>query len=116
MRQGVGAIEIKSKIWLEKDGRVIFGQGRSELLRAIDECKSLNAAAKKLQMSYRAAWGRLKASEDRMGIKLVEHVQGRNMHLTPQAKELLDRYDKIEREIETVIETARNDFQHITEE
>lgn len=67
-------------------------------------------------MSYRAAWGRLKASEDRMGIKLVEHVQGRNMHLTTQAKELLDRYDKIEREIETVIETARNDFQHITEE
>jgi len=67
-------------------------------------------------MSYRAAWGRLKASEDRMGIKLVEHTQGRNMHLTPRAKDLLDRYDKIEREIESVIETSRNDFQHITEE
>jgi len=38
------------------------------------------------------------------------------MHLTPQAKDLLDRYDKIEREIESVIETARNDFQHMTEE
>ena len=25
-----------------------------------------------LEMSYRAAWGRLKASEERMGIKLVE--------------------------------------------
>jgi len=113
---GVKAIEIKHKIWLEKDGRVIFGQGRRELLQAVDECKSLSAAAKKLQMSYRAAWGRLKASEDRMGIKLVDHSRGKNMNLTPRAKELLDRYDRIEREIESLIETARIDFQHITED
>lgn len=75
-------INIKHKIWLEKDGRVLFGHGRDKLLKAIEECQSLNAAAKKLNMSYRAAWGRLKASEDRMGCKLVEHQQGRRMHLT----------------------------------
>jgi len=65
-------MEIKYKIWLEKDGKVIFGHGREELLQAVAECHSLNAAAKKLNMSYRAAWGRLRASEDRLGIKLIE--------------------------------------------
>lgn len=80
--RGGSKINIKHKIWLEKDGRVLFGHGRDKLLKAIEECQSLNAAAKKLNMSYRAAWGRLKASEDRMGCKLVEHQQGRRMHLT----------------------------------
>jgi molybdate transport system regulatory protein len=41
-------MEIKYKIWLEKDGKVVFGHGREELFQAIDECRSLNAAAKKL--------------------------------------------------------------------
>ncbi len=75
-------MEIKHKLWLEKDGRVIFGPGRFELLEAVEECQSLSAAAKKLKMSYRAAWGRLRASEDRLGIPLVELTDNRQgMHL-----------------------------------
>lgn len=73
----------------------------------------MNAAAKKLQMSYRAAWGRLRASEDRLGMKLVEHSQGKSMNLTPAAKELLDRYDHLEKEVESLIEGADSDFQRI---
>ena len=42
-------MEIRYKIWLEKDGKVIFGQGREKLFEAIEECHSLNAAAKKLK-------------------------------------------------------------------
>ena len=64
-------MEIKYKIWIEKDGKVVFGRGRDDILKAIDEQRSLNAAAKKLEMSYRAAWGRLKASQERMGMRLV---------------------------------------------
>ncbi|MBI4798570.1 MAG: LysR family transcriptional regulator, partial [Desulfarculus sp.] len=60
-------------MWLERDGRVLFGQGRQELLAAIVETGSLAGAAQKLGMSYRAAWGRLKASEERLGLALVEH-------------------------------------------
>lgn len=80
---GVIKIKLKYKIWLEKEGQVLFGHGREALLKAIEECESLNAAAKKLNMSYRAAWGRLKASEERMGCKLVERQRGKRMHLTP---------------------------------
>ncbi len=70
-------MEIKLKIWLEKDGHIVFGKGRDRLLRAIDECKSLSAAVKKIDMTYRGAWGRLKASEERLNIRLVEpHGEG----------------------------------------
>lgn len=100
-------MEIKHKIWLEEEGRVIFGHGREELLHAIDECRSLNAAAKKLNMSYRAAWGRLKASEQRLGIKLAEK-DGRTggMRLTNEARQFLDKFDRLEKEIASFLEYA----------
>ena len=64
-------MKIRYKIWLERNEKTIFGRGREELLRSIDELHSLYATAKKLNMSYRAAWGRLKASEARLGVKLT---------------------------------------------
>ncbi len=95
-------MEVKHKIWLEIDGRVIFGQGRKELLQAIDECHSLNSAAKRLNMSYRAAWGRLKATEERLGMKLVD-VEPTGMRLTPDAKALLSKFDELERETDAFV-------------
>lgn len=89
-------MRIRHKIWLEKDGKVIFGSGRYELLEAIKESHSLNAAAKKLNMSYRAAWGRLKASEERLGMKLVERSQGKGMYLTGEATTLLEQFGQLE--------------------
>ena len=101
-------LEIKHKIWLEKNGRVVFGQGRDNLLKAIEECKSLNAAAKKLNMSYRAAWGRLKASEERLGIKLVERSSGEALRLTAEAKAFIEEFDRLERSIDTYLGEAGN--------
>ncbi|HUH65606.1 MAG TPA: LysR family transcriptional regulator [Syntrophales bacterium] len=101
-------MEIKHKIWLESGGRVIFGPGRDGLLKAVDELRSLNAAAKKLKMSYRAAWGRIKASEERLGIKLVEMDSVKHgMHLTREAKELIDRFDQIESDIKRILDKAQ---------
>lgn len=104
-------MKIKYKIWLEKDGRVLFGRGRGDILAAIEDDKSLNAAAKKLQMSYRAAWGRLKASEERMGMKLVETgAAEKGMHLTTQAKAIADRFEKLEKDVEGLLSEADRDF------
>lgn len=100
-------MEIKHKLWLERDGRVIFGPGRDELLKAVEECHSLNAAAKKLKMSYRAAWGRIKASEERLGMKLVEMDSVKHgMHLTDEAKELMNWLDQLERDIARLLNKA----------
>ncbi len=104
-------MEIKYKIWIEKDGKVVFGRGRETILKAIQEGHSLNNAARKLQMSYRAAWGRLKASEQRMGMKLVEsEATEKGMHLTPKAKAIIERFEKLEREVEELLADANREF------
>jgi len=104
-------MEIKYKIWLEKDGKVIFGHGREELLQAVAECHSLNAAAKKLNMSYRAAWGRLRASEERLGIKLIESdVAKKGMTLTPTAKILLERFRCLEKDADAYLKKTSREL------
>ena len=107
-------MEIKFKVWIEKDGKVLFGRGRDDILKAIDEQRSLNAAAKRLEMSYRAAWGRLKASEERIGIKLVEvGIHDKSMQLTQQARAIIDRFEKLEKDVEKLLNTANQDFQKL---
>ena len=107
-------MEIKYKIWIEKNGKVVFGKGRDNILKAIDEQHSLNAAAKKLEMSYRAAWGRLKASEERMEMKLVEiGVKDKSMQLTQKARTIIDRFEKLEKDVEKLLHTADHDFQKL---
>ncbi len=99
-------MEIRHKIWFEKDGKVLFGSGRYELFKAIDELSSLNAAAKKLNMSYRAAWGRVNASEERMGVKLVERSKGKGMNLTDEALILIKQFEQLEKKTGTFLEES----------
>ena len=107
-------MEIKYKVWIERKGKVIFGKGRDDILKAIDEYRSLNAAAKKLEMSYRAAWGRLKASEQRMGMKLVEtNIKEKSMQLTQQARAMIERFEKLEKSIEKLLKTEEEEFQKL---
>jgi molybdate transport system regulatory protein len=108
-------VKIQFKVWLEKDNRVLFGEGRNQLLQAIDDYGSLAQAAKKMNMSYRAAWGRLKASEVRLGFLLAEKdmEQGKKggLRLTPKGKDLLDKYKNIHQALESLVnELERKSF------
>ena len=101
-------MEIKYKIWVEEDDKVLFGKGRESLLEAIEESQSLNKAAKRLGMSYRAAWGRLKASEERLGIKLViNRPDHKGMDLTDEAREILEKFRELEHKTGSFIEKTR---------
>jgi len=74
---------------------VVFGLGRIRLFEAIERTGSISKAAAELGMSYRAAWGKVTATEERLQLQLVEREQGnRKMgtRLTPVGKELLARY------------------------
>jgi molybdate transport system regulatory protein len=107
-------MKIKYKIWIEKNGKVIFGKGRDEILKSIEEQHSLNAAAKELGMSYRAAWGRLKASEQRMEKKLVETSdKEKSLQLTAQARTIIERFEKLEKDVENILQNAEQDFKKL---
>lgn len=113
-------MKVKFKIWFEKNGGVAFAEGRRMLLEAVDRLGSLNAAAKEMGMSYRAAWGKIKATEKALSIKLLEVTTGGKggggATLTPDAKELISKYKKytdrmtnlMEREFKHIFETKKH--------
>jgi len=102
-------MKIKHKVWFEAHGLTIFGPGRNTFFRQIDECRSLNSAAKKLNVSYRLAWGKIKVAEERLGIHLVEVNPGENkLHLTEGARELLAIFDDLEKEITPILQKAED--------
>lgn len=97
-------MQLKIKIWLEKDGQNVMGKGRYELLKAIGETGSLREASTQLGISYRHAWGHLKKLEQSAGFTFVDSkVGGRGggaSSLTPQALEFLKQYETLRRDIE----------------
>jgi len=96
-------ITIQCKIWLEKDGQILFGRGRLELLQGIMAHGSLAETARHLGMSYRAAWGRLKSSESRLGLKLTEKIpasgRGQRLALTPLGQALVADFLELQEEV-----------------
>ena len=48
-------IEIKSKIWFERSGKPVFGEGRYRILKAVDLNGSISAEARFLMEEYERA-------------------------------------------------------------
>jgi molybdate transport system regulatory protein len=91
-------VRVRSKIWLEADGLPLMGSGRAELLRAVEQTGSINAAAKALGMDYRRAWGLIDSMEKRLTVKLVVRTRGgagRGTALTENCRTLLSLYDRM---------------------
>lgn len=107
-------MEVRVKAWIENDGNVVFGEGRRLLLEHVAQTGSLNKAAKVMKMSYRAAWGKLKDTEKRLGFKLLESKTGGSTGggsvLTEKGKKLLKAFAQFEDEIKN---TAENQFNFI---
>ncbi len=94
------SFHIRSKVWIEdNEGNVIFGLGRLKIFEAIEQYGSIQVAAKELSMSYRAVWGRIKATEERLGEELLVRniggASGGGSKLTPKAKMLLERFREL---------------------
>ena len=107
-------LTIKSKVWVEDEGgKVVFGAGRLRILELVDQHGSIHAAAKELKMSYRAVWGKIKATEDRLGQPLVRRkpdgARRGGSVLTPFARVIMDMF----RQMQTLVEKeADNLFQN----
>jgi molybdate transport system regulatory protein len=90
------------KLWIRIDlgGDEKIGPGKIELLRAVEEHRSISAAARAIGMSYRRAWLLIDALGKSFGAAVVDtHVGGRGRGgavLTPLGRELLVRYEEIQ--------------------
>lgn len=91
--------KIKSRIWIEADNNVLLGQGRVQLLKAIEETGSLSKAAKSLNISYKKAWTLLdsvnKSAKKPVTINSIGGKGGGGAKLTPYGKSLINAFDDI---------------------
>lgn len=93
-------------MWLEKDGETVFGLGIYRLLCLVEETGSLHQAAQRLQMSYRAAWGKVRDYERRLGVDLLEKGRhGRTgAHLTPAGKLMVERFGELQERMAQLVD------------
>lgn len=91
-------LEVRSKCWVEADGELVLSDWRVDLLEAVDELGSLAAAAERLDVAYRVAWGKIKEIEKRLGYPLLEGHSGGSggggTRLTPAGRDLIMRYNR----------------------
>ena len=90
-------LKLKYKIWLEKDGEKVFGDGPLDILHRVERTGSLRQAAEEINMSYSLAWNLIKDLEERLGFKLLKRkVGGENgggSQLTEQARDLMMKFE-----------------------
>jgi len=98
-RSGVqpeSGIVVRSKVWLEKDGKLLMGWGRSTLLERIDQLGSISAAAKSMNLTYRNAWLWVEAMNRLARVPLVEKssggVLGGYARLTEEGRKVVAEY------------------------
>jgi molybdate transport system regulatory protein len=97
-------LQVKSKVWLEANGKFIIGEGGITLLEAIDRLGSIQKAARRLGWSYRHTWGYLKNMERNGGMQFVvaRHggTAGGGTTLTPDGVRLLREYRRFQRALQ----------------
>jgi molybdate transport system regulatory protein len=64
-------LQVRTKVWLERDGAFVIGDGGLRLLLALLDEGSLLAAARRIGWSYRHAWQYLRRAEGILGSALV---------------------------------------------
>jgi len=93
--------QVRSKTWLEADGKFVIGEGGLLLLEAIDRLGSIRRAARQLGWSYRHTWGYLKNMERNAGLRVVVTRHGGptrgGTRLTPEGARLLRDYRRLQK-------------------
>ena len=94
-------MEVKVKVWIEDENRnLIFGSGKTEILKYIQQTGSISEAAKLVGMNYKKAWSHIKILEEYIEDDLVLTKKGRaqdsGSKLTSKAKELMELYKTLD--------------------
>jgi molybdate transport system regulatory protein len=109
----LAALRPRSKVWLERDGRVAISEWRATLLDAVVETGSLAAAAARLRVPYRTAWTRLREVEAGLGFKVLETqsggADGGGSTLTPAALDALARFHAVADGVDALVDARFRD-------
>ena len=76
MPRGKPDLEIKPRIRVIRDGSILMGPGKADLLEAIERTGSIRKASEELGMSYMRAWTLVKAMNDGFRDPVVESSRG----------------------------------------
>lgn len=100
-------LEYAFRLYLNVNGRTVFGKDEAEILEAVEEYGSIGAAAKKLETSYKFTWKRLIQLTRTLHQRVVVTRRGTTRYatkkggggttLTPAAKVLLKEFRETER-------------------
>lgn len=104
-------IKLNHKIWLSSENdKGILGDGKWQILKAIEDTGSLTAACKKLNLTYRRTWGDLKKIEQMLGFPLLEKsrggTEGGSSQLTPNGIKLVAAFDEFHSAVDGNIREA----------
>lgn len=112
-----GGLQVRSKVWVERDGTVVISEYRARLLSAIAEHGSVAAAAEALGLPYRTAWKKLREMEVAAGVPLLESdsggAAGGASRLTVAARHLLDAFRRVSEPVAAEVEARfRGEREH----
>jgi molybdate transport system regulatory protein len=100
-------MKILYKVWLDNNGKA-FGDGPFELLRRVEETKSLHQAANQMGMAYSKAWRLIQTLEDRLGFALLERrvggKSGGGSRVTFKGKMLMNHYKQFRKDVKIALE------------
>jgi len=89
-------VQVKGRLWLEKDGETFLSWGRIVLLERIRDHGSIAAAARSLNMAYSHAWGLVQRMNQLAGEELVARTfggkKGGRAWLTPAGEAAIARF------------------------
>ena len=98
---------VKTKVWLERDGQFVVGDGGLRLLLGILEHGSLLGAARQIRWSYRHAWGYLRRAEAALGTPLTAPRPGkgasRGTALTEAGRLVIERLAEMRNRIDDAV-------------
>ena len=98
-------LTVKTKTWIaNKEGEILFGKGKTELLECIDKTGSILKAAGVMGINYKKAWVHLDTLQTNAGEELVIKRQGRSKtsgtRLTERARELMKNFELLQKDVE----------------
>lgn len=97
-------LKLRLKLWIDAGGENAFGPGSAALLKGVEDSGSLAGAARMLGMSYRAAWGRVRKIEARLGEAVLRKRGGNKAgyELTARGHDMLVAYEALHEEMDAI--------------